>query len=155
KVLTIEWVAALAVTAAAVFLVIRFAFHAGALWRDEGGSVSTQAAPTLAGMWRLQEFESVPLFWSLLLRGWMTIGPSASDFSLRTFGALGALSLTAAAWFASRRIGRTVPLVGLALVATNPEVVRWSSTVRPWGLGAALGIVAAVTMWDAASARSR
>lgn len=151
---SLEWIAAIAVTVAAAMLAAQFFTSNGVLWRDEVGSVNTQSAPTIAEMWRLHEFDSFPLLWALMLRGWLMAG-GTSDVSLRLFGMIGIAAWVVAAWLVARRIGRGVPLVGLALVVVNPEVVRWASTVRPWGLGAALGAIAAVAMWDLTTVRSR
>ena len=144
----IEWTVALIATGVAVTLNLAFLVHAGALWRDEVNSVNSAAAPSLSEMWRLTEFESFPLAWTLLLRGWMEIGAGASDAGLRLFGVFGGLTIPAAIWFAARRLGRAVPLVSLALVAVNPEVTRWGASVRAWGVGTSLIIAAFVLMWD-------
>jgi hypothetical protein len=138
-----EWAVAALATAVALALHLVFVNHAGALWRDEINSVNTAQAPSLSELWRLSEFESFPAFWLLLLRGWIAIG-GAADAALRVFGLLCGLAVPAAVWFAARRLNRAVPLVSLALLAVNPEVIRWSSTVRAWGLGAALAIVVLV-----------
>jgi len=150
-----EWVVSLLATAAAIALSIWFARHAGALFRDEVNSLNVAGAPSLAELWRLLEFESSPALWLLLLRAWLAGFGAASDVGLRVFGLLGALALPAALWFAAVRLGRTVPLVGLALVAVNPEVLRWTASLRAWGLGTALAVVALVLVREAAREPSR
>src|SRR5580765_75186 len=139
-----ERVVSLSAAAAAIFFYGVALAHGGALWRDEINSLGSAGAPTLSEMWRLQEFESFPIGWLLVLRAWIAVGLGATDFSLRLFGALGGLALPAAIWFALRRLTRSAPLASLALVAVNPEIVRWTSSVRAWGVGAALAIVAMV-----------
>jgi hypothetical protein len=146
---------ALIVTLGAGLLLGVFVTHATSLWRDEVSSVNTQSVPSLAEMWRLAEFESFPPLWMLLLRGWIGLGGGATDMSLRIFGLIGPAALIAAVWFAARRLGRWSPAVTLAVVATNPELLRWSATIRPWGLGAALAIAVIPLLWDATVAPTR
>lgn len=122
---------------------VRVLGHAGALWRDEINSVNTQRTPTLAAMWRLEEFESFPLLWSLLLRAWIAL-TGDGDPALRLFGVLMLLTVPAAVWHAGRRAGAGLPAASLALLAVSPTLLRWGATVRPWGFGAALGLEALV-----------
>ena len=150
-----EWAVAIAATVAAIALTVVFAAQAGALWRDEVNSVNTQRAGSLRELWRLEEFESFPLLWVLLLKGWTTVGLGSSDSGLRAFGALGALTLPAAVWFAARRFSHRVPLVSLALLAINPEVIRWATSVRAWSLGASLAVVAVVLILEMAAGSGR
>ena len=146
---------ALGAAAVAVLLHVIFVQHAGALWRDEVNSANTAASSSIAEMWRRLEFESTPVLSLLVLRGWHAIGAGATDAGLRVFGLLGGLALPASIWFAMRRSARAVPLVSLAILAVNPEVVRWASSVRAWGLGAALAIVTLALIRDAATSLSR
>jgi hypothetical protein len=145
----LDLVVGLVATAVAVVLLFTFLTHATALWRDEVSSVNTQMSPTFAEMWRRAEFESFPLLWMLLLRGWIALGAGATDAGLRLFGSIGVVSLIAAIWFAARRLGRRAPVVSLALLAVNPEVVQWAATIRPWGLGSAIAVVTVPLVWEA------
>jgi mannosyltransferase len=151
----LEWSVAVIATLTAVAAYGVFLTHGGALWRDEANTVTTASAPSLARMWQLMEFESFPVAWPSLERAWVSMGAGSTDASLRLLGVLGGLSLVPAMWLASLRLGRRPPLVGLALVAVNPEIVRWSASVRAWGLGAALAIVAFALVADAARLPSR
>jgi hypothetical protein len=150
-----EWAVALTAAAVAVFFQLVFLLHAGALWRDEVNSINTASASPFGEVWRLAEFESFPLPWILALRAWVSVGLGGSDMALRVFGVLGGLALPAAVWFALRRLTRAAPLASLALIAVNPEIIRWSGTVRAWGLGAALAIVAMVLVREASVALTR
>ena len=145
----LEWTVAVLATLAAIAVRVMFVEHAGALWRDEANTASTALAPSFARMWRLMEFESFPILWPALVRGWIAIGPGSTDAGLRLLGFLGGISLVPAMWFASLRLGRRPPLIGLALVAVNPEIARWGTSPRAWGLGAALAIVAFAATADA------
>lgn len=144
-----EWLLAGLATAAALALALRSAHSAGAFFRDEINSLNVASSPSLAELWRLLEFESSPALWLLLLRGWLSAFGAAGDAGLRVFALLGGLTLPAALWYAARRLGPTVPLVGLALVAVNPVVIRWGTSLRAWGLGAALAVVALVGVREA------
>lgn len=155
KLQRLEWVVALLATAAAVLLSFVFVVHADGLWRDEVNSVNVAMAPSLSELWRLLEFESAPVLWVLLLRAWLALFGSSSDLGLRLLGALGGLAVPAAVWFAALRLGRSVPLVSLALLAVNPEVIRWGTSLRAWGLGVALGVVALVLVREATADPSR
>jgi hypothetical protein len=147
--LPVEQTVALVITAAAIVLLWVFVTHAPALWRDEVSSVHTQQAPTLVEMWRRAEFESFPLLWMLLLRGWLALG-GTSDVALRVFGLIGPAALLGGLWFAAARIGGAAPVVSLGLVVFNAELFRWSATLRPWGLGAGLALAGAAVIWDMA-----
>jgi hypothetical protein len=139
---------AIALVLVAISLHLFFITHAGGLWRDEVSSLTT-----VSGSWsdqaRLLEFESFPTLWPIVLRGWIAAG-GASDAALRVFGALGGLALIAAVWFVLRRLGKSVPILSLALVAINPEIIRRGASLRAWSLGAALVLVVIVAVWDAA-----
>jgi hypothetical protein len=144
----LEWTVAIAATAIGIALHGLFAHYGSALWRDEVGSLRTASAEW-PDLWRLMEFESFPPLWDVLLRGWLAVGGGTSDTTLRLFGSLWGVVLLAAVWLVFRSTGRAVPLVSLALLAVNPEVVRWSASLRPWSLGAALGLLMAVLVFKA------
>jgi hypothetical protein len=145
----IEWGTAVLVTAVAILLHAHYLLHVGALWRDEINSVNVASMASLSQVWRFSEFESFPLLWTLLLRLWISAGAGATDLGLRIFGLLGGMTIIAGVWFAALRLSRTVPLLSLALIAVNPEIIRWGDSVRAWGLGAGLAIFAFVLMQHA------
>jgi uncharacterized membrane protein len=145
----IDFVVAIALTLVAAVLLGVFVTHAPSLWRDEISSVHTQQAATFAEMWRRAEFESFPALWMLLLRGWLAIGGGASDATLRVFGLIGPVALIAGLWIATVRISRMAPVLSLSLVVINPDVLRWSATLRPWGLGAGLMLASTAFLWEA------
>ncbi len=122
-----------------------FLAHVGALWRDEVNSVNLASTPTLFGMFRLAEFDSFPLLWTLALRAWMAIAGSG-DGPLRVAGVLGGVSVVAALWIAARVTGRAAPVVSLAVVAAHPEILRWCATVRAFGPGTCAAVLALVAM---------
>lgn len=149
----IEWSAGLLALAAAVLGSCLVAAHGGALWRDEVNSVNTALAPSFAEFARDAEFDSFPLLWLSLLRAWLALA-GAGDVGLRCFGLLGGLALFAALTFAALRLGRRPALLGMALLAVNPAILVSASALRAWGLGAALGILALVLVFEATRAPS-
>jgi hypothetical protein len=151
----LEWAVALLAAGAALLGLLVVTSQAGALWRDEVNSVNTVSAASLPEFLRLSEFDSFPLLWLLLLRAWIASGAGASDFGLRIFGLLGGLALFLAVGFAALRLTRRLPLASMALLAVNPEIVRWGASVRAWGLGAALAIVSLVLVHEATAQPSR
>jgi mannosyltransferase len=144
------WLAA----AAAVALHVAFVWQAGALWRDEVNTVEIASSPTLAGMWRLMEFDSYPILWPLLLRGWMAIAGD-SDAALRLAGLASGLALPFAVWVAARLLCRTSAALAIALLAVSPTVVMWGSSARAWGLGTGLAAIAFALLWRACEAPTR
>ena len=155
RLVQLEWTVALLAAAAALFGSCLVVSQAGALWRDEVNSVNTVSAVSFSDFVRQSEFDSFPLLWLTLLRVWVASGAGASDLGLRIFGLLGGLALFAALGFAALRLGRRPPLVGMALLAVNPEIVCWGASVRAWGLGAALSIVSLVFIHEATARPSR
>jgi hypothetical protein len=131
-----------------------FTASASALWRDEINSIATASVP-LADLSGILQFESFPPLYDLLIRGWLLLGGSASDIALRIAGSAGGLLLLATIWFATWRLGRTLPVISLALLAVNPEIIRWGASLRAWSLGAALGLVMVVLIFEAANVRTR
>jgi hypothetical protein len=115
------------------------------LWRDEVCSVNTQVAPTFSDVWALAEFDSFPVLWMLLLRGWMALVGSG-DEALRVFGLLGAFFMIGSVWTAARGLGIRAPALTIALIAVNPELLRWAASVRAWGVGAGLAVLALPVM---------
>ncbi|MBI5431417.1 MAG: hypothetical protein HZA52_01165 [Planctomycetes bacterium] len=148
--LAFAWLA----TAFALACFARFYVDAGALWRDEINSVNLAATPELSELVRRSEFESFPPPWTLLLRAWTSFA-GGSDGSLRFAGVLGGASLLAAVWLAARGLGRAAPVVSLAVLAVQPEVLRWSSTVRAYGLGACLGVLVLLALLRVVEAPTR
>jgi hypothetical protein len=149
-----RWLAAGA-TLLVVVLQLHLLFEAGGLWRDEVNTLNTATSPSLAALWRGLEFESAPVLWPLLLRVWCGLGLGETDFGLRVFGMLGALSLPLAAWWVARRFGLAAPLFLLLLVALNPEVIRWSASLRPFGLGSALVLLVFEAIFRVSDAPTR
>jgi hypothetical protein len=141
-----EWVIAALITAAAVYLHWVNFRSAGALWRDEAGVVRIATLPTAHEMWLNIGHESCPILFPALLRAWsFTVG--SSDDALRVFGLIVGLLMLCAAWLNGRFFHRSAPLVALSLLAANASVVRWSDSLRAYGLASVLMLVTVAMVW--------
>lgn len=144
-----EWATALLITLFAVALHASRLVHAGPLWRDEAGAFHLATAPSLAQV--IARHESFPPPFFLIVRVWVAL-TGGSDASVRLFGLLVGLGLLALLWWTSRRTARTVPLVGLGLVALNPTVLIFGDSLRGYGLGT-VAILAAFAAFARLAAR--
>lgn len=124
---------------------------AGGLWRDEATSVQVASMPTLAKAWSYMEFDSFPILFHLVIRSWSGLF-TAGDASLRTLGLLVGLGVLGACWLGVRSLGVRAPLLTLALLGFNPLMVRYGDSMRAYGLGCALAVLAAAAVWRVALA---
>lgn len=138
----LEWAVSLLLVASALALHGSLLLHSGAPWRDEVNSLNLATMRSLAGVWHFSQFDSFPMLWFLVLRSWITLQGGAGDIGLRLFGTLIGLFLLMALWRSTRRLGTLPPLFALVLVGLNPEVIRWGDSLRAYGLGTALLLLA-------------
>jgi len=129
-----EWILALAVSLAVIWLHFYFLFHAGGLWRDEVNLINLSDRHSLTEMSK----DSFPVLMPLLVSGWTAIGLGQTDLSLRLLGTLIGLALPAALWLAARKIRRGPPLIGLVLLTLNSTVIMFGDSLRAFGLGSVL-----------------
>jgi hypothetical protein len=120
-----------------VFLTLR----AGGWWRDEVNSVNIATLPRLRDAWINNQYDSFPILWFIVLRAWHAVGFAATDAGWRVLGLIVGLLILALAWLNALRMKYAGPLLVIVLVALNPEVVRWASSMRAYGLGLALLLV--------------
>lgn len=142
-----EWIVALAVTAIMVLLDINYARHAGGLWRDEANSVAMAAYPSLSTTWQRLQFDSFPMLWYVVLRGWIKLGLGRSDMEFRVFGLIVNLGILAILWVNAWRMSRRPPLVALSLLGLNAAVMMFCGSVRGYGLGLMLGLWMYGAVW--------
>jgi hypothetical protein len=107
---------------------------AGALWRDELVSVHVALSPAMLGD---LHFESFPILWPLLLRGYLALG-----LPVRLLGLLIGLLTLAAVWIAGKVLSGRIPVIALAIAASTASVIRSGDEIRGYGLGIASGILA-------------
>jgi hypothetical protein len=144
---TAEWAVAIFLSAAAVHLHVSFMRNAGGLWRDEAGFVHLATLPSWGRMWAMLAHGSHPLLVPALIREWVRSGPGGADPELRALGFCFGMALPLGLWLASAAMRRGPPILPLALVAVNATTVRAGSSLRAYGLGTALAVVALAAFW--------
>ena len=173
----VELLIAVLLTLLAVHLHVVFLLDAGALWRDEVNSVDFARMP-LPVAWHNLQFDSFPMLSTVLLRGWGSIQsgggaatpsagpPSAAppaaplaaaitrtDRWFRIYGFVIGLCFLAAVWITCRLLGGrgSPPLLSLALVGMAPWAIQAIDSIRPYGPGIVLIVLAAGFVWRVAS----
>ncbi|MEN8158913.1 MAG: hypothetical protein ABFS41_02445 [Myxococcota bacterium] len=143
----IEWIAAGLLVAVAISMHVEFARNAGGLWRDEAHTavlaIQTPPAELRAALGR----DSFPVLSTLVLGAWTRTGWGASRTGLRTYGALVGLGILAALVVAAHGLGGSSPLVALVLVGLSPLLIRVGGSIRPYGLGMLLILLAVPALW--------
>src|SRR6476620_312863 len=100
--LRIEVVLGLLLTVVVVAIHLLHLFHGGALWRDEASAVQLGLKPDFSQVWSNLGFDSFPILFSILLRGWVSLG-FESDFGFRLLGLFIGLAVVAALWWNARQ----------------------------------------------------
>ena len=138
---------ALCGTVLAIYLHIVFGMHAGALWRDEVSCLEVATMRTFAEMWSNLCFDSIPVLFILVLRLVAGVLTSVSDGALRVLGVSIGLLILGTIWLNTRSLRLGFPLLLLALIALNPMVIRYGDSIRAYGLGIALILLALGAMF--------
>lgn len=142
-----EWAVAILLTLAAVCLHLINATSAGGLWRDEAFTVDLATLPGIGDIWNNLAGESFPMLWHLIVRGVsMVVGPM-NDPAFRALGGAVGLSVVAAIWLYARTLRQSCPIVSLALLGLSPTMIRWGDSMRAWGFGILLILLAAAQLW--------
>ena len=136
-----EWSLAILLTLAAISLLVARVVHAGPLWRDECATVQLASMPTVTQVLQNFQRESFPAFFYLLVRAYEKLA-GTSDPAFRTFGLAVGVTLIGAIWFNARRLTGNVPILSLSLLALNPSFIIWGTTMRGYGIGSVLILVA-------------
>ena len=138
---------ALCGTALVIYLHIVFGMHAGALWRDEVSSLEVATMRTFAELWSNLCFDSIPALFFLVLRVVAVVSTSLSDGALRVFGVSIGLLILGTIWLNARSLRLGFPLLSLALIGLNPMVIRYGDSIRAYGLGIILMLLALGAMF--------
>jgi hypothetical protein len=138
---------ALGSTLLIICLHIVFGMHAGALWRDEVNSLEIATMRTLSEMWSNLCFDSFPALFFVVLRVVAGVPATAGDAALRIFGVSIGLLILGMIWLNARWLRLGFPLLSLALIGLNPMVIRYGDSIRAYGLGIALMLLALGAMW--------
>src|SRR2546427_4199033 len=144
-----EWVVAVSACLWAVVVHVVVFLNAGPLWRDEVNSYNLAAIGTLADAWGRMEFDSFPILWCLVLRGWLGAGLD-SDTALRALGMIIGLGTLAMFWWNARVFRSGLPLLSLALAALAPSLVWYGDTIRAYGFGMLLILWVTGSLWRGA-----
>lgn len=136
----LEWYAAALISVAIVWLHFHFWASVGGLWRDEVNTVNLSHAGTFGAMTR----DSFPVLMPLLLKIWAWASPA--DWWLRALGMLSGLAIPAAFWAVARSTRRP-PLFSLVLFGLNSLLIIYGDSLRAYGLGTALIVLALAAMW--------
>jgi hypothetical protein len=133
-----DWLLALALTVFVVWLHVYFLLHAGGFWRDEVNLINLAGTHSFAQM----ERDSFPILMPLLVGVWSAFVPAHSDLGLRLLGTLIGLGIPAALWLVAWRARRSPPVLGLALLALNFTLILYGDSLRGYGLGSLMIILA-------------
>ena len=126
---------------------VRFVTNVGGLWRDETNSVSLATLPSLAEIWRFLDYDSFPVLFFGVLRGWTRLFGADNDIALRTLGLITGLGILAALWANARSFGIKWPVLSFALVGLNPMLIRYGDSTRAYGLGIVLILLTFRSFW--------
>ncbi len=146
SIILLEWAIAIAMTLFAAGLHVGLLFHAGALWRDEVNTVAVASLPTVSDVWNNLQFDSFPMAWLLVLRTWINTG-LAGDFALRILGCCVGLGIILILWIHARTAKRGVPMIALALLGFSGNFLVIGDSLRAYGFGVALFLVASIAIW--------
>ena len=150
----LEWSVAGLLTLGAVILQLVNFRHAGGLWRDEVAAVNLAQMPSWSAIWEHLEHESFPLLITLVFRTWSNLGFGSTDVALRSLGLLISVALLAAIWWSTWALAKRPPLFALLLIALSPVAVRWGGSLRAYGLGVLLAVLAIAAVWRVVERRT-
>ena len=142
-----NWIAAALVTLFATYLHVLFLLNAGGLWRDEAVLVHLSVLPSVSEVWQNLPLDSCPILMHLVVRVWSAAGLGNTDFGLRVLGFLIGLFLLLAFWFAGWTMRNGASLLALTLAGLNVTMVRAGDSLRGYGLGSALAVLALAVIW--------
>lgn len=142
SVLTIsEWAVAVLGSLVTFVLLIVHGAHAGALWRDECAAVHLAQMPSFSEIARNFQHEAFPLLFPATLRAFITMF-GASDLAMRCLGIAVGIALIGAVWIAARAVHGRPPLISIALLGLNSTFLVWGTSVRGYGIGCVLIVIA-------------
>jgi len=142
-----NWIAAALVTLFATYLHVLFFLNAGGLWRDEVDLVHLSLLPSLSSVWQNLPHDSCPILMHLVVRTWSAAGFGNADPSLRVLGLYVGLFLLLSFWFASWTMRNGAPLLAITLAGLNVTIIRAGDSLRSYGLGSALAVLALAFIW--------
>jgi hypothetical protein len=151
----LEWPLVLLTALLAVALHLRFVSHVGGLWRDETNSVHLATLPSFGEVLQFLDYDSFPILFFALLRGWSGVFGSDNDTALRALGGIIGLAVLGALWLNARAFGIRWPVLSLALIGLNPMLIRYGDSTRAYGLGILLILLTFRSFWRLVEKPSR
>jgi uncharacterized membrane protein len=131
----------------AIALHVRFVTTVGALWRDETNSVNLANLTSFREIWQFLDYDSFPILFFAVLRGWTAMFGLDNDTALRALGLLTGCAIIGVLWLNARSLGARLPVLSLALLGLNPMIIRYGDSVRGYGLGMLLILLAFRSFW--------
>jgi hypothetical protein len=147
KILKLEMLAGIALTAIALCLHLIAVTSAGGLWRDEANTVGLATLPRMADIWANLQFDSFPLLWIAIVRIFSQLAGPYNDSAFRALGFTIGVGVIIALWVNARAFGYRVPLFGLALFAVCPSVIKWGDSLRAYGLAMLMIFFMGASVW--------
>src|SRR6266480_820493 len=143
-----NWIAAALVTLFATYLHALFLLNAGGLWRDEAAFLHLSLLASVSQVWQTLGYDHCPILMPLVVRAWSAAASLGNtDAFLRVLGLVIGLLLLLAFWFASWTMCNGAPLLAVKLAGLNVTVVRAGDSLRGYGLGSALAVLALALIW--------
>lgn len=146
-IIRIEWLVVLLTALLAAALHVRFVTHVGGLWRDEANSVHLATLPSFVEVLHFLDYDSFPVLFFAVLRGWSLVFGSDNDAALRALGCFTGFAVLGALWFNARAFGIRWPVLSLALIGLNPMLIRYGDSTRAYGLGILLILLTFRSFW--------
>src|SRR5438445_1252727 len=142
-----NWIIAALVILSATFLHVLFFLNAGGLWRDEAGFVHLSLLPSFSEVWQNLPHDHCPILMPFAIRAWSAAGLGKTDPGLRVLGLFVGLFLLLAFWLASWMMRNGTPLLAVTLAGLNVTMVRAGDSLRAYGLGSTLAVLALAVIW--------
>jgi len=136
-----EWGTAAILTLTVLVLLAVQSLSAGSLWRDECGAAQLARMPAIADVINNFHFEAFPLLFPLIIRT-MTNVFGTSDAVFRGFGFVVGVLVVCVLWLNAWLLTKKPPLLSLALIGLNTTFLVWGTSVRGYGIGGALILLA-------------
>ena len=134
-------------TAFSAILLVLAAMNAGPLWRDETNTFNLAHMPSLQDIWHNLQFESCPLLWPLLVRGWGVLGLTNGDMGIRILGLGIGLFFLTSLWLCQRWLGGRTPILSIALLGGLPALIFIVGANRAYGLAGCLLVLSFGKIW--------
>src|SRR5947208_1271736 len=143
-----NWIIAALVTFFATYLHALFFLNAGGLWRDEAAFVQLSLLPSVSEVWHRLPYDRCPILMPLAVRAWsVAASPGNTDPGLRVLGLYVGLFLLLTFWLARWAMRGGAPLLTVTLAGLNLTMVRAGDSLRGYGLGSALAVLALASIW--------